>query len=216
MQLLFRALLGLLLPMLASAALAQSAPLAGVDYYDLGKPAVTQNGAIEVVEYFWYRCPHCYALEPLLAPWSAKLPQGVEFRRAPAVLGKEWLLDAKVFYSLEALGELKRLHTPYLVAANEKGARRLNRDAYVQWAADWLATQGVDKRRFEEVFHSSAVEDKADQAYELSKKLQLEGTPTFMVAGRYLVSPPAGDLRQILSIVDYLINQVRAKQLARR
>lgn len=203
--------------LVVGAAAAQSDPIAGIDYRDIG-PASAANpqAPVDVVEYFWYRCPHCYALEPLLNPWIARLPKGVHFRRIPAVLGKEWLIDARIFYALQEIGELDRLHEPLLYAINEEGGRRYNRSAYAKWVAGWLSTQGVDMKRYAAALESPAVQEKVDEAARLSRQLKLEGTPTFEVAGRYLVNAPIGGRRRILEISDYLVGRVAAHALARR
>ncbi len=203
--------------LLAGAAAGQNEPIAGIDYQDLGSPPGSGRRAqIEVVEYFWYRCPHCYALEPLLGPWIARLPKNVHFRRIPAVLGKEWLIDARVFYALQEIGELDRLHEPLLYAIHEKGGKRYDRSAYEKWVADWLAGQGVDRNRYDAAFASRKVQERVDEAAQLSRQLKLEGTPTFEVAGRYLINAPLGDRRRILEIADYLVNRVAADTLVRR
>jgi thiol:disulfide interchange protein DsbA len=205
----------LLLAFTAPAAFSAGTPIAGVDYYEL-EAGRALPATPEVVEYFWYRCPHCYALEPLLEGWVARLPSGIRFRRIPAVLGKEWLIDARIFYALDALGELPRLHRPFLEAIHHDGGRRLDREAYARWAADWLSAHGLERARYDAAFGSARVAAQAEAAAAQSRGLRLEGTPTFMVAGRYLVSPPEGDRRRILEIVDYLISRVQAEQLARR
>lgn len=198
-------------------AMGQDTPIAGIDYRDLGaSPRRVSRGGIEVVEYFWYRCPHCYALEPLLNGWIARLPAGVHFRRIPAVLGKEWLIDARIFYALQEIGELERLHQPLLYAINEKGGRRYNRSAYEEWVADWLHAQGVDMTRYAAALASQSVHEEVDEAARLSRKLQLEGTPTFQVAGRYVIGAPIGDRRRILQIADYLVSRAAADTLTRR
>lgn len=212
-----RLLLAFSVLLLAGAAAGQNAPIAGIDYQDLGSPPSGRPQArIEVVEYFWYRCPHCYALEPLLNPWIARLPANVDFRRIPAVLGKEWLIDARIFYALEAIGELDRLHQRLLYAIHEKGGRRYDRSAYENWVAEWLREQGVDMKRYDQALTSSAVQEKVEQAARLSRERKLEGTPTFEVAGRYLINAPLGDRRRILEIADYLVSRTQADVLSRR
>jgi thiol:disulfide interchange protein DsbA len=196
---------------------AQSTPVAGIDYRAL-KPQASADAqqSIEVVEFFWYRCPHCYALEPLLEPWVARLPRHARFKRVPAILGREWAIDARVFYALEALGEVERLHRPLLDAIHTEGGRRLDRDAYSRWVSTWLTKQGVDPKAYAAAFDSPGVQEKVRKAAEMARVYQLEGTPTFVVGERYVVSPPLGDRRRILEITDYLVSQVQAETLARR
>src|SRR5438309_1835425 len=100
---------------LALAAYAQSSPVEGVDYIELKPPqGVESSGKIEVLEFFWYRCPHCYALEPDLESWAKRLPRDVQFKRLPGILNDDWAIDARIFYTLEAIGELERKAASYL------------------------------------------------------------------------------------------------------
>jgi thiol:disulfide interchange protein DsbA len=210
-----RILLGVVACLAFSAATAQGTPVAGIDYQEI-RPAPSEQTTIEVVEYFWYRCPHCYTLEPLLGPWISRLPAQVSFRRIPAVLGKEWAIDARIFYALEEIGELDRIHPRLLHAIHEKGGRQLDRSAYERWVFDWLRDQGVDLNRYAAALGSSAVHEKVERAAALSRRLKLEGTPTFEVGGRYLISPPLGDRRRILEITDYVVSRMQADKLTRR
>lgn len=212
-----RAFLAFIAALVVGVCEAQNAPIRGVDYEEIQGGAVAPAAApLEVVEFFWYRCPHCYALEPLLEPWLAKLPATMRFRRVPAVLGKEWLIDARVYYALEEIGEAQRVHRGLMDAIHQQGGRRLDGRAYAQWVANWLRAHGVDERRYAAAFDSRAVHEKAARAAQLSASLKLEGTPTFMVAGRYVVNPAPGDRRRILEITDYLISRLQADRLARR
>jgi thiol:disulfide interchange protein DsbA len=212
-----RLLFAVLAALAVSVATAQNTPVAGIDYQEISSRSSPHGqGPIEVVEYFWYRCPHCYALEPLLEPWVARLPGQARLRRMPAVLGKEWLIDARIFYALEEIGELDRMHRPLLDAIHQNGGRRLDGDAYARWVAEWLRNRGVDTKRYATAFESAAVREKAKHAAELSRALKLEGTPSFLVGGRYLVSPAPGDRRRILEITDYLVSRFQADKLTRR
>ena len=185
---------------------ATQTPVAGIEYREVGKPA-GDGKSVEVVEFFWYRCPHCYALEPLLERWLAKLPAEVQFRRVPAVLGRDWVVDARIYYALESLGEADRLHRPLLDAIHLHGGKRLNGDAYLRWVSDWLGTQGIDPQAYATAATSREVQERVRRAAELAKKYQLESTPSFVVGERYVVSPPIGERRRILEITDYLVRR---------
>ena len=201
---------------LATGVFAQSVPISGIDYRELKVPQPTESpGRIEVVEFFWYRCPHCYALEPALDAWLAQQTADVRFRRVPVIFGDHWEIDARILYALEAIGEAGRLHRPLLDAIHEQGGRKLNDKAYVKWIADWLLKQRVDMLRYNDAVNSPAVREKVKRAAEMTWVYGIEGTPTFAVQGRYVVSSPPGDRRAILVITDYLIRQSRA-QLARK
>src|SRR5215831_13959254 len=118
-------------------AFAQRAPLEGRDYIELKPPQATDSpGKIEVTEFFWYRCPHCHALEPALEDWVKKLPKDVRFRRVPAVFNAEWSIDARIFYALDSLGAVERVHRALFDAIHEEGGNRLQGAAYAKWVAD--------------------------------------------------------------------------------
>jgi thiol:disulfide interchange protein DsbA len=125
------------------------------NYIELKPPqAVESSGKVEVLEFFWYRCPHCYALEPDLEAWAKRLPRDVQFKRVPGILNDDWAVDARIFYTLEAIEELERLHRPLFDTINQQGGVRLHGDAFAKWTADWLAKQNVDMAKYDAAFRS--------------------------------------------------------------
>lgn len=210
-------LLAFFLALMPLPALAQHIPIAGVDYRVLKTAQPTEVVArIEVIEFFWYRCPHCYALEPHLESWLAGLPPDVSFRRVPVVFGGEWIIDARAFYALEAIGEFDRLHRRLLEAIHDGGGRGLKGDRYARWLVQWVRAQSGDARRFESALESERVAAQVRQAEKLTEAYGVSGTPNFAVHGRYVVKPPPGDRRRVLAIADYLIRESRGSPLARR
>ena len=177
----------------------------GVDYVVL-KPElpVDTQGKIEVLEFFWYGCPHCYGLEPLLETWLPKLPADTQFKRIPAVFNERWAKDAAIFYALEASGNLERLHRPLFDAIHRDALKTDNGQALGQW----LTKNGVDTRKFDEVGRSFSVQSKVRRAAQLSSAYRIEGTPAMAVHGRYTVGTDRGHAA-MLATVDYLIDQVR-------
>ena len=200
--------------LLAFAAHAQGSPVEGVDYIELKPPqAVESSGKIEVLEFFWYRCPHCYALEPLLETWLKRLPKDVQFKRLPVVMGFSFddsTVDARIFYTLEAMGEVQRLHKPLFDAIHQQDGVRLKGDAYAKWVAVWLAKQGVDMNKYDAAFRSFTVESKLRRAAQITQAYRLDGVPGLAVQGRYVVRASAN----MLNVTDHLIGDAR-KQLAR-
>ena len=197
---------------LAVAAYAQGSPVEGVDYIELKPPqAVEAPGKIEVLEFFWYRCPHCYALEPDLESWVKRLPRDVQFKRVPGILNDDWAVDARIFYTLDAIGELERLHGPLFDVIHQQGGVRLRGDAFAKWAADWLAKQNVEMAKYDGAFHSFSVESKLRRAAQMSRSYRLDGVPTLTVQGRYLVVASTSR-RAMLATADFLIGEAR-KQL---
>ncbi len=182
-------------------------PMPGVDYTEL-KPAqpVETPGKIEVLEFFWYGCPHCYSLEPLLEQWVPRLPKDTLFRRVPAVLNPGWASDSAVYYAFEALGVLERLHRPYFDAIHRD--RLSPRDSAALNA--WLQKNGVDPKKFEETSKSFGVQSKVRRATQLSAAYRIDGTPALAVNGRYTVSAEQGRTqRNMLDTASYLIGVAR-------
>jgi len=182
-------------------------PAPGVDFTEL-KPLqpVEVRGKIEVIEFFWYGCPHCYSLEPLLEKWVARLPADVLFRPVPAVFNDNWARDAAIFYTFEALGVLDRLHRPLFDAIHRDRLNTGDPDA----RNDWLRKNDVDVKRFESAFKSFGVQSKVRRAQQQSAAYRIDGTPAFAVQGRYTVSAEQGRTQQgMLDTVDYLIGLAR-------
>ena len=200
--------------LIAFALNAQSAPVEGTDYVELDPPqSVDSPGKIEVIEFFWYRCPHCYALEPELEAWVKRLPRDVQFRRVPGILNDDWGLDARIFYALETLGEVDRLQGPLFNAIHQNGGVRLRGDAYTKWVADWLAKQKVDMAKYDAALHSFTVESKLRRAAQMARTYRLEGVPALAVQGRYVVLARTNQ-KEMLATADTIIGEAR-KQLAK-
>jgi thiol:disulfide interchange protein DsbA len=177
----------------------------GVPFMEINPPLPTDAaGKIEVVEFFWYECPHCYTLEPRLEAWLKKLPKDVEFRRVPAMFNQQWAHSGRVYYTLEAIGELDRLHRPLFDAIHNGGLKITN----MKQLQDWLERQKVDLGKFNAAFKSFAVESRLKRALELTAASRIESVPQMMVNGRYLVSADSakGDM---LLVVDALIVEAR-------
>jgi thiol:disulfide interchange protein DsbA len=176
-----------------------------VPFLELNPPLPTDAaGKIEVVEFFWYECPHCYSLEPRIEAWLKNLPKDVQFRRVPAMFNQQWALSGRVFYTLEAIGELDRLHKPLFDAIHKGGLKITN----MKQLQDWLERQKVDLGKFNAAFKSFAVESRLKRALELTTASRIESVPQMMVNGRYLVSADSakGDM---LLVVNVLIEQAR-------
>ena len=165
---------------------------------------VDTQGKIEVLEFFWYGCIHCYELEPLLETWIKKLPADAQFRRVPAVFNERWAKDAAIFYALEATGNLERLHRPLFDAIHRDALKTDNGTALGQW----LIRNGVDTKKFDEVGRSFSVQSKVRRAAQLSAAYRIEGTPAMAVHGRYTVNTGLGH-PAMLATVDSLVDRVR-------
>jgi len=207
MQSVIRRLIPALAAGLAALAFVPGA-LAQQPYTEVVPPVATAaKGKVEVVEFFWYECPHCYDLEPALSKWVAALPKDVEFVRVPATFNERWNVSARVFYTLEAMRLLPKLHGALFNAIHEGGLRITDE----RQRADWLRRQGVDEAKFQATFSSPAVESRLKRADALVAAAKIEGVPTLMIDGRYLVSA-GGSIKtneQMLEVADSLIAQRR-------
>jgi thiol:disulfide interchange protein DsbA len=173
------------------------------------QPAETASGKIEVVEFFWYGCPHCYNLEPTLDTWLKKLPSDVQFVRVPAVFNERWQYDATIYYTFEAMNLVQKLHRPFFDAIHRDALRTDNQQAL----AEWLKKQGVDDKRFFDTMKSMGVDTRVRRAMHLTLAYRIDGTPAMAVQGRYTVSAQQGRSQQgMLDTVDYLVAQARKKK----
>lgn len=200
------------------AALAQpsSTPQAGVAYNVLqpAQPVDTPPGKVSVIEFFWYGCPHCYALEPTLERWTAKLPSDVVFQPVPAIFSQGWVPDAQIFYAFEALGVRKRLQLPFFDAIHQDHLRVDDRAAFEQW----LKRHDIDPAKFQQVVTSFGVQSAVRRAADMTVAYRIDGVPTLAVQGRYTVSGEQSHTRDedrayriMLRTADYLIGLARKR-----
>jgi thiol:disulfide interchange protein DsbA len=191
----------------AGPALAQAFPAEGTHYARLAEPVpVAASGKVEVVEFFWYGCPHCAALEPQLEAWVAKLPADVAFRRAPVSFGPMHEYHAKLYFAIETLGLMATLHRKVFTAIHGEH-KRLDKDADVAAFANAL---GADGAKLVETLKSFSVVGKARQAKQLAMAYKIEGVPTLGVQGRYYTSASqAGGGDAVFRATDHLIGLAR-------
>jgi protein dithiol oxidoreductase (disulfide-forming) len=200
--------------LLAAAALAPLLARADDNYTTLRNPLPVENPRkIEVAEFFWYGCIHCFHFEPLIEPWAAKLPPDAYFRRIPAVFSARWGHDAAIFYTFETLGVLAKVHQAFFDAIHRDGLRTDNPQALDQW----LGRQGLDAKKFAETMKSFGVQTKLRRAAQLTAASQIDGTPALMVQGWYTISAEQGrGLEGMLRIADGLLPIVRKSLEARK
>lgn len=198
----------------AALAQQQRTPQSGIDYLELVPAQPTETGdRIEVAEFFWYRCPHCYALEPVLDQWLKTLPKDAQFRRVPAVFNEEWAIDARVFYALDAIGEQERVHRALFDAIHRQGGVTQKGQGYARFVAEFLARQNVDMAKYEAAFRSFSVDARVKRSAQASAAFKLDGVPALAVAGRYVVSAGmSGERRVMIAVTDYLIGQARQQR----
>ncbi len=186
-----------LVPGLAWAQVAK--PVAGKDYQvlDPRAPVDAPAGKVEVVVFFSYMCPHCNLFEPTFAAWSKRAPKGVVVRRVPVAFLQDFEVLQRMYYALEAMGMIEKLHTGVFSAIHSE--RKSFRDAAS--AADWVAMQGVDRGKFTEQFASFSVVSKATRAGQLTSAYKVEGVPAIGVGGRFLTEGTNKGLQTVEALV---------------
>lgn len=193
----------------AASARAQGlAPKAGSDYIVLDKraPVEAPAGKVEVVEFFWYSCPHCNRFEPALDEWIKKAPNDVVVRRVPIAFRPDFEPQQRLFYVLETMNKVAELHKKVFYAIHVE-KQLLNTAELI---AAWVEKQGIDKAKFLEIYNSFSVATKARKATQLQDAYRIDGVPALGVAGRYFTSGSlAQTMERALLVTDYLIAQVR-------
>jgi thiol:disulfide interchange protein DsbA len=167
---------------------------------------VDDPARVEVAEFFWYGCIHCYNLEPALEAWVPKLPPYAYFRRIPAVFNERWAVDAGIYYSFEALGVLDKLHRPFFEAIHKDRLKTDNPAAL----SEWLQKNGIEPKKMEETMRSFGVQSKVKRAAQYTGGAKIDGTPALMVHGRYTISTEQGRTQQgMLANAEKLLPVVR-------
>ena len=167
------------------------------------------KGKVEVIEFFWFGCPHCYEFEPTLKSWVKTLPADVAFRRVPADFGR-WTGGTKLFYALEAIGEEERLHKELFDAIHGSERLNFNREAAV---ADWLSKKGVDRKKFADAYRSFSVQSNVSRAQQLTRAYALSGVPTVAIGGKYFTNNGmTNGFETMPAVMNQLIAKVRAEQ----
>ena len=187
---------------------AQKKPEDGTDYRLLDKRVAVEApaGKIEVVEFFWYSCPHCNAFEPRLEAWSKKLPADVVLRRVPVAFRDDFVPQQRLFYALEAMGKLPQLHAKVFHAIHTE-KQRIDQEATI---LAWVAKNGVDQAKFQESYNSFSVSTKARRAAQLQDAYKVEGVPALGIAGRYYTDGTmAGNMDRALQVTDFLVADAR-------
>lgn len=175
----------------------------GIDYTRLSQPEPTDTGKkIEVLEFFWYGCPHCFHLEPFLEKWLKNKPADAAFRRMPAVLGPNWKPGARAFFAAQELGVLDKFHEPLFRAIHIEKRPLFDEDQLVAFAAQ----QGINADQFRKAYDSFYVNMKVRRAAELERRYGIDGVPTIIVNGKYRTGVgQAGSKERLIEVIDYLV-----------
>ncbi len=213
-----RALAGVILGLfLATAAGAQPSP--GKDYIQVKPPQPTDNPAkVEVLEFFWYGCPHCNNLQPSLEAWLKRKPAEVDFKRVPAVFQDSWVPLTRTYYTLEAMGLVDKLHQEVFAALHRQRIRLVDANSIF----DWVAGKGVDRKKFADTYNSFGINGRTQRSIELTRKFDIPGTPALVIDGKYLTAPSMTikadrtvDYDRFFQVVDGLIAEARKSKVSK-
>lgn len=178
----------------------------GLHYQTLNpvQPVAKDDGRVEIVEVFFYACPHCNALEPKIRNWLENKRELVNFRRMPAILGPSWVVQAKAYYVAEKLGVLDTIHPALLKAIHQEGKQYYNEYSLMEF----FIGQGVSEQAFIEAYNSPEVAEKLSQARVMTVKYGLKGVPAMIINGRYKTAQYfTGSQEKMLEVVDSLIER---------
>ena len=201
------------LAVLSLASPAQAELVAGRDYTVIDPALPSDDPAkIEVVEFFSYGCPHCSDLSPLITPWAAKLPADVVLKRVPISFNRpQWANLAKLYYTLEVTGDLAKLDAQVFRALHVEGLN-LSTNSNI---AEWAVGKGADAKKFSDAFSSFGVDSKAKRGDQLAASAKIQGVPSLLVDGRYLVIGQ-GTHADLLALTDKVIDKARSERNAKK
>lgn len=195
---------------LAGAALAQDVRARqNIEYRLITPQPVEADGKIEVIDFFWYGCPHCNNLQPALENWIGRKPADVALRRIPAILQDSWTPHGRIYYTLELLGEVERLHQKVYFSYHVEGLQMSKPDVMERWAA----SNGIDRDRWRNAYGSQEVDARIERAKRLTEAYSVRGTPSLVVDGRYLTSSSmVSSYPEMVQVLEDLIRIARQKR----
>jgi len=182
---------------------------AGPGYKTIDPPVNTtvEAGQVEVLEYFWFGCPHCFAFEPVINDWAAKKPEHVTFIREAPPLNPGWMPHSQAFYAAEVMGVTERMFEPFFNAIH-KDKRRLRKPSEI---ADFMGELGIDSKKFLATMESFAVQARIKQSMLRAQASGITGVPSMVVNGKYLTGNSiAGGHEGIVRVLDELVESEKA------
>lgn len=174
------------------------------------QPPMATGDEVEVLEFFWYGCPHCRDFEPAVSKWAAGLPANVKFTQMPVMFGGAADLHAQVYYALQGMGELQRLHSKLFEAINSGGRKLRSRDE----VDAFLKENGVDMAKFSDAMNSFAVAAKVNRARSLMRRYGIRSVPALVVDARYRSGSGFGSYEEMTEVVDHVVDKVLAQRKA--
>ncbi len=190
---------------------AQQAFRAGKDYLVLERPLSTDvgPGKVELIEFFWYSCPHCNAFEPTFVQWIRNAPKDVVVRRVPVAFRDDFAPQQRLYYTLEAMDLIETVHAKVFHAIHVERLP-LNTEALIQ---AWVEKQGVDGKKFSDTYKSFGVAGKVKRAVQLQNEFRVEGVPSLGIAGRFYTDGSlAGSMERALKVAEFLLSQSRTSR----
>lgn len=182
----------------------------GVQYQEIPFPTPVETGnKIEVREFFWYGCPHCFHMEPTVISWLKHKPKNAEFVRSPAVLGPSWQLGATAYFTYQALGVVKKMHEATFNAIHEDGRIFSSIEDF----ADFAAEHGINRNEFLKTSRSFGVQLKLKHEADLDRESGINSVPTFVIDGKYRTDEGlAGNKKQLVKLIDYLVQKAQRER----
>jgi protein dithiol oxidoreductase (disulfide-forming) len=182
----------------------------GKDYTILTNAQPTQNeSGIEVIEFFWYGCPHCNNLHPHIKAWLKNISEDVHFRYVPAIFRSNWVPGAKAFYTMEAIEGADILHDR-IYDAIHRDKINLTEESVL---FDWVEKQGVEREKFVNTYNSFAVQNQVARSTQMTRQYQLTGVPALVIDGRYMTSGKRGGTPQdVILVLEQILDKVRQER----
>ncbi|MCE9570355.1 MAG: thiol:disulfide interchange protein DsbA/DsbL [Rhodocyclales bacterium] len=183
---------------------------AGRDYKPINPPLASPRDKIEVLEFFSYGCNHCNDFHPLISQWAARLPKDVSFRRVPVSFNRpEWARLSRIYFALEATGDLAKLDAAVFLAIHEQRVPFKTDEAVVTWAAG----KGVDGKKFGDALASFSMQSKVQRADQEAAAARISGVPSLAVDGKFLINnEAAGNYEELLKLTDAIIEKARKER----
>jgi len=189
----------------------QAQYLEGVEYTRVNPQSVETGSKIEVREFFWYGCPHCFSLEPILEKWLKTLPKNAQFVRTPAVFNDRWAVHARAYYAFEALGITGKMHTALFYAMNVEKRPMSDADSI----AALVEEKGGNRQAFLDAYNSFGMQASLNRATQLAHAYNIDSVPTLIVDGRYMTNANiAGGYDKVPLVLDFLIKKAAAERSA--
>lgn len=185
-------------------------PQAGRDFKPIDPPLAASKGKIEVIEFFSYGCSHCSDFHPLITPWAAALPKDVSFRRVPVSFNRpEWARLARIYYALEATGDLAKLDAQVFIAIHEQRVSFKTDEAVVAWAA----SKGIDAKKFGDAMAAFSMQSKVQRGDQEATAVRISGVPSLAVDGKFLVNnEAASNYQDLLRLLDSVVAKARQER----